>query len=98
MYRPAPRPLMLVSPPGVAASYRRGESLSRGFSILEAEAPMPREQRGSDGRLTARRCFAQGAIGCHGGRRRHRRSPSLERGTGGFGRGGGGGRRAGRGG
>jgi hypothetical protein len=42
MYRPAPRPLMLVSPPGVAASYRRGESLSRGFSILEAEAPMPR--------------------------------------------------------
>src|SRR5256885_16941333 len=49
MYRPAPRPLMLVSPPGVAASYRRGESLSRGFSILEAEAPMPRGQRGSDG-------------------------------------------------
>jgi hypothetical protein len=41
MYRPAPRPLMLVSPPGVAASYRRGESLSRDFSILEAEAPMP---------------------------------------------------------
>jgi hypothetical protein len=51
MYRPAPRPLMLVSPPGVAASYRRGESLSRGFSILEAEAPMPRGQRGSDGSL-----------------------------------------------
>src|SRR2546425_9166003 len=49
MYRPAPRPLMLVSPPGVAASYRRGVSLSRGFSILEAEAPMPRVQRGSDG-------------------------------------------------
>jgi hypothetical protein len=38
---------MLVSPPGVAANYRRGESLSRGFSILEAEAPMPRGQRGS---------------------------------------------------
>ena len=49
MYRPASRPLMLVSPPGVAASYRRGVSLSRGFSILEAEAPMPRGQRGSDG-------------------------------------------------
>jgi hypothetical protein len=25
MYRPAPRPLMLIFPPGVAASYRRGE-------------------------------------------------------------------------
>jgi hypothetical protein len=38
---------MLISPPGVAAS--SGESLSRGFSIFEAEAPMPRAQRGSDG-------------------------------------------------
>jgi hypothetical protein len=28
MYRPAPRSLMLVSPPGVAASYRRGESMT----------------------------------------------------------------------
>src|SRR4029450_1319782 len=28
MYRPAPRSLLLVSPPGVAASYRRGESMT----------------------------------------------------------------------
>src|SRR5215475_1331683 len=36
-------------PPGVAASYRRGESLSRGFSIVKTEAPLRRGQRGSDG-------------------------------------------------
>jgi hypothetical protein len=49
MYRPAPRPLMLVSPPGVAASYRRGgdwywevisdrKNIDRGLAPTKAQA------------------------------------------------------------
>jgi hypothetical protein len=47
MYRPAPRPLMLVFPTGFAAGYRRG-GLCRVSSIVEIEVPMPRDSAAWD--------------------------------------------------